>query len=100
MNISEKHLILKFKNKKKTFLSEVSAKIQKQGSLLRKRNKDGKHVNYKIHYLLHDPFIFVNAYAKISKNKEALTKSHEDESVIKLSDLQTAVQIAQKIKNS
>ena len=33
------------------------------------RNKHTTHVNYKVHHLLHDPFIFVNACAKISKNK-------------------------------
>lgn len=63
-----------------------------------KRNKDTSHVNYKIHYLLHDPFTFVNAYAKISKNKGALAKGFDDDNVIQLFGLEKATNIAKKIK--
>ena len=34
-----------------------------------RRNKDTKHINYKIYYLLCNPYTFANAYAKINKNK-------------------------------
>jgi retron-type reverse transcriptase len=63
-----------------------------------KRNEDTSHINYKIHYLLHDPFTFVNAYAKISKNKGALTKGVDDDNVIQLFGLENATNIAKKIK--
>lgn len=63
-----------------------------------KRNKNTKHINYKIHYLLHDPFTFINAYTKISKNKGALTKGYKDENVMQLFGLVKAENIAKKIK--
>ena len=63
-----------------------------------KRNEDTSHINYKIHYLLHDPFTFVNAYAKISKNKGALTEGVEDDNVIQSFGLEKATNIAKKIK--
>lgn len=63
-----------------------------------RRNEDTSHINYKIHYLLHDPFTFVNAYAKISKNKGALTKGVDDDNVIQLFGLENATNIAKKIK--
>jgi group II intron reverse transcriptase/maturase len=63
-----------------------------------RRNEDTSHINYKIHHLLHDPFTFVNAYAKISKNKGALTKGVDDDNVIQLFGLEKATNIAKKIK--
>lgn len=77
-------------------------KIKKLSNKLDKhteRNKNTSHINYKIHYLLHDPFTFVNAYTKISKNKEALTKGYEDNSDIEYFGLEKAQIIANKIKN-
>jgi len=49
---------------------------------------------------LHDPFIFVNAYTKISKNKGALTKGYKDNSDIEYFGLEKAQIIANKIKNN
>ena len=46
------------------------------------RNVDTNHVNYKIYYLLGNPYTFVNAYTAISKNKEALTKGIDPEETI------------------
>lgn len=63
-----------------------------------RRNKDTSHINYKIHHLLHDPFTFVNAYAKISKNKGALTKGVDDDNIIQLFGLEKATNITKKIK--
>jgi RNA-directed DNA polymerase len=81
-------------------------KIQKK-NLLKKgknfnkhieRNLHTKHVNYKLMYLLHDPFIYVNAYTKISKNKGALTKGHEDECPMELFGQEAAKRIAESVK--
>lgn len=63
-----------------------------------RRNENTSHINYKIQYLLYDPFTFVNAYAKISKNKGALTKGVDDDNVIQLFGLEKATNIAKKIK--
>ncbi len=52
---------------------------------LQNRNLNIKHINNKINYLLCDPFIFVNVYANISKNKGALTKGiPSDEEIMKI----------------
>lgn len=91
------------KEEKKTFINESNSESLRLSFRLRehtKRNENGEHINYKLHHLLHDPFTFVNAYAKISKNKGTLTEGHEDEGVMKLFGLQTATRIAEKIKNN
>lgn len=73
----------------------------KQLHNLRNRNLNTKHQNYKLHYLLCDPFTFANAYSKISKNKGALTKGiKEDEEMIKLFGISKAEVIAQKFKTN
>lgn len=75
----------KFSNKPLTELQQAQKEKIAKGeldisSMARKlknfvsRNYNTSHINHKIHHLLHDPFTFVNAYAKISKNKGALTK--------------------------
>jgi group II intron reverse transcriptase/maturase len=63
------------------------------------RNTSTKHINYKIHHLLHDPFTYVNAYARISKNRGSLTKGHDDDEVMKLFGEEKANRIAKQIKN-
>jgi hypothetical protein len=50
--------------------------------------------------LLHDPFTFVNAYTKISKNKGALTKGYKDSSDMGYFGLKKAQIIANKTKNA
>lgn len=68
-------------------------KLEKHSS----RNIDTKHINKKVYYLLHDEYTFVNAYAKISKNKGALTKGiASDEEVIKFFGKSTAKNISEK----
>jgi len=73
--------------------------IETRSKLLRehtRRNKNTDHVNYKIQYLLYDPFIFINAYVKISKNKGALTEGIQDEKMNQLFGLEKATTIAKK----
>lgn len=77
-------------------------KIEKLGKSLKghtRRNLDTSHINYKIQYLLHDPFTFVNAYAKISNNKGAFTKGVENDNIIQLFGLEKANNLAKKIKD-
>jgi group II intron reverse transcriptase/maturase len=65
------------------------------------RNTNTSHKNYKIHYLLHDPFTFVNAYAKVSKNKGALTKGvSTDSELMSYFGLTNAENIAKKFKTN
>jgi group II intron reverse transcriptase/maturase len=100
MKIKEKKLLSK--EGRKNLIEIGKKKIKKLSNKLEKhteRNKNTNHINYKIHYLLHDPFIFVNAYTKISKNKEALTKRCKDNSDIEYFGLEKAQIIANKIKN-
>lgn len=67
---------------------------------LRIRNLDPTHINNKIYHLLCDPFSFINAYSKISKNLGALTKGiEEDEESIKSFDMKTAEQTAKMFKD-
>jgi len=98
------------KNKeKKIFMKNKKLEIKKAGlALIKKlgqrmdrhtqRNQNTSHINYKIQYLLHDPFAMVNAYAKISKNKGALTKGYEDDNTMKSFGLEKAKIITNKIK--
>ena len=58
----EKHLIKKLGEKK---ILKLGKKLKQHT----KRNSNTNHINYKIFHLLYDPFTFVNAYTKISKNK-------------------------------
>jgi group II intron reverse transcriptase/maturase len=75
-------------------------KIFKLGSFLRKyaqKNKDTNHINRKIFHLLRHPFIFVNAYSNISKNRRALTKGYQDEEMMKFFGLSDAITLAKTI---
>jgi len=90
------------KEERKNLIEIGKKKIKKLSNKLEKhteKNKNTNHINYKIHYLLHDPFTFVNAYTKISKNRGALTKGYKDNSDIKYFGLEKAQIIANKIKN-
>ena len=98
------------KNKeKKIFMKNEKLEMKKAGlALIKKlgqrmdrhtqRNLNTSHINYKIHYLLHDPFVMVNAYAKISKNRGALTKGYNDENMMKSFGIEKAKIITNKIK--
>ena len=59
------------------------------------RNRDTSHINKKIYHLLEDPYTFINAYARISKNKGALTKGiPTDDAIMYNFSIQKATQIA------
>jgi retron-type reverse transcriptase len=75
-------------------IQQLSKKLKKHT----KRNENLNHINYKIHYLLHDPFTFVNAYTKISKNKGALTEGYDDDNIMEYFGLTQAKKIAKQIK--
>lgn len=88
-------------SERKTLIVEGQRKILELSVHLRNhtdRNKNVNHINYKIHHLLHHPFTFVNAYAKISKNKGALTKGYDEDGSMKLFGLEKAEKIVKKIK--
>lgn len=61
------------------------------------RNTDTSHINKNIYHLLEDPYTFINAYARISKNKGALTKGiPSDESMMYNFSITKATKLAQK----
>ena len=92
MNLLDKNYIL---NEAPNLISKLSKHLENHEN----RNKNTEHINYKIHYLLEKPFTFVNAYARISKNKGALTRATKtDEEYIKLFSLEKARKIADEIK--
>jgi RNA-directed DNA polymerase len=62
-----------------------------------KRNSNTKHVHHKIFHLLRDPFIFVNAYAKVSKNRGAFSKGYRDDNTMEFFGLKKAKKIAKAI---
>jgi hypothetical protein len=91
------------KTNKKSSLEEAKLLIKKKGKYLEKqteRNINTKHINYKLMYLLHDPFTYINAYTKISKNKGALSKGYEDEEPMKFFGQEAAERIAERVKKS
>ena len=62
-------------------------------------NRDTSHINKSIYHLLCHPFTFINAYAKISKNKGALRKGvKEDEEINKFCGQSNALGIARKFQ--
>lgn len=82
-------------NKEKNRVDLLSQKLKRFTA----RNKTTDHVNYKVWYLMHDPFTYINAYAKISKNRGALTKGYEDEKTMKSFGQKSAETIVKKIKS-
>lgn len=101
MNKNKEKKIL-MKNEKLGIKKAGLALIKKLGQRMDRhtqRNLNTSHINYKIQYLLHDLFIMVNAYAKISKNKGAVTKGYEDDNAMKSFGIEKAKIIANKIKN-
>jgi len=63
------------------------------------RNQNSTRINKRIYHLLCQPFTFVNAYSKISKNTGALTKSFSDNNIMSYVEKINADQIAQRFKN-
>lgn len=87
---------------KKTLIIEGLQVIETLSQHLKahtRRNENTLHVNHKIHHLLYNPFTFINAYAKISKNKGALTEGIQDDKTIQLFGIEKAKTLAKKIKN-
>lgn len=93
----EKKILTKTEKPRKTGLAFIK-KLGKKMDSHTQRNLNTSHVNYKIQYLLHDPFAMVNAYAKISKNKGALTQGHKDDNSMKSFGVEKAKVITDKIK--
>lgn len=85
-------------------LDKLEAVIDKKSHKLKAhvtRNLNTSHENHKIYHLLGDPFTFVNAYTKISKNTGALTKGIEsDEEIMKFFGIINAENIAQKFRKN
>nr|QYB22876.1 hypothetical protein [Nitzschia ovalis] len=81
------------KTKGKTLIKDLGKRLTKYTD----RNLNTKHVNRKIFFLLRDPFIYVNAYAKISKNKGALTEGHQDEKTMQYFGKKEAEKMALEI---
>ena len=93
--------VLKRKNKKQETFKLGKTEILRKAKKFNKhtkRNLNTNHINYKLFYLLLDPFTFVNAYTKISKNKGALTKGHEDEGTMEYFGIDAAKRIVDRIR--
>ena len=89
---------VRIKQDTKTFLETGKASIIKKGELFTKfttRNKNTKQINYKVHYLLHDPFLYLHAYAKVSKNDGG-----DNESTLECFGLKDAEDIAHLMKTN
>ncbi len=85
---------------RKKLIQEGKKKIEKLGKFLTKhteRNQNTKHINRKIFHLLRHPFIYVNAYSKISKNRGALTKGYQDDGTMTYFGIEQAKNIAKQI---
>nr|YP_009370203.1 putative reverse transcriptase/maturase [Bulboplastis apyrenoidosa]ARO90692.1 putative reverse transcriptase/maturase [Bulboplastis apyrenoidosa] len=79
----------------------VTTNYSKKLKRFQDRNSNIYHVNYKVFHLLYDPYTFINAYAKISKNKGALTKSVvSDASTMEFFGQKDAINIANKFKQN
>lgn len=92
----EKENISKSLKDKELNISRLSFQLKR----FQERNLDTKHINYKIYHLLTNPFIYVNAYCKISKNAGALTKGiTDDKEIMKFFGISNANEIANKFKN-
>jgi retron-type reverse transcriptase len=82
----------------KKLCSELILKEEAHLTKHTERNQNTKHINYKIYYLLENPFTIINAYSKISKNKGALTKGFNDSNVIQYFGKINAENICKKLK--
>lgn len=83
------------------FASELTKFLSKNLARFEERNKNTSHINYKMCYLLYDPWIFANAYAKISKNKGALTRGvPEDDQIMKWFGQGSCLKIADSFREN
>lgn len=82
-------------------VNTVTKDYSKKLKRFQERNLNVSHINYKVVHLLHDTYTFVNAYAKISKNKGALTKGVlSDEQTMEFFGQIDALKIAEKFKKN
>lgn len=110
MNLKENMV---FKDKNKNLINRSKQKVQPTLQLVdaitknnlnkfkrfQDRNLNVSHINYKVFHLLHDPYIFINAYAKILKNRKVLvTKvlSDENDQITQIN----AINISEKFKRN
>lgn len=108
MNVKDNVNIISSKNRKRILLTKKEkqetlklgkTEILRKAKKLNKhteRNLNTNHINYKLFYLLLDPFTFVNAYTKISKNKGAVYVRYPNDWVLALTCNQEK---AEKIKS-
>ena len=106
-NLEQKEKINTLRLKKKLTKKEKSFLIEQSRDLITnlgkrleahtKRNLNTNHINGKIFHLFRDPFLFVNAYTKISKNKGALTAGYKDSETMKYFGIAKANQLARKV---
>jgi retron-type reverse transcriptase len=61
----------------KKYSTEEILKLGTKLTRFKERNLKTEHINYKVYHLLEDPFTYINAYSKVSKNTGALTKGVE-----------------------
>lgn len=90
------------KSEKQKLIEKGKGLMIKLGKILNRhaeRKKNTNHINRKIFYLFRDPFIFINVYTKISKNKGALTEGYNDDRTISYFGLTKATNLAKKISN-
>jgi retron-type reverse transcriptase len=91
----------KLTKKEKSFLikqsRELITNLGKRLEAHTQRNLNTNHINGKIFHLFRDPFLFVNAYTKISKNKGALTEGYKDSGTMKYFGIAKANQLARKV---
>ena len=86
---------------KSEFIKRSTELISKESAYLTKhvnRNSNTKHINHKRYHLLEKPFTIINAYAKISKNKGALTEGFNDENIMNYFGKANAELICKKLK--
>ncbi len=88
------------KEERSAFLSKRKVPITRLGNRLdshTRRNLNTIYINYKIFHLLRDPFIYINAYTKISKNKGALTEGYKDSNTMQYFGIKQAKLIAKNV---
>lgn len=82
----------------KLFRSKTLHNLSKALRAFSERNQLTSNVNYKVYHLLCQPFTFVNAYSKFSKNKGAYTLGYKDENIMEFFGKLNAQAIANKFR--
>jgi len=106
-NLKQKEKMNSLRLKKKLTKKEKSSLIKQSRDLITKlgkrlnahtqRNLNTNHINGKVFHLFRDPFLFVNAYTKISKNKGSLTEGYKDSETMKYFGIAKANQLRELI---